>query len=58
MNKIDLWVIKITSEPYEEYGKWFLDVMSESHGSISYNTIMFNTFFEADSVAIGYKFKS
>lgn len=44
------------SKPYLEYGKYFLDVMAESHGTTSYNTLMFNTFEEADKVEIGHKF--
>lgn len=58
MNLINFYVTEIISEPIFMYDKWFIDVMADSHGVISKNTIMFNTKEECLLVCIGYEFLS
>lgn len=43
MNLTDHFVTKVLGEPYENYGKWWVRVMSVSWGHDSENTIMCNT---------------
>ena len=39
MNLVDAFVKKVISEPYEEYGKWWIDVTSWSKTFNTYTAI-------------------
>lgn len=56
MNLLDAQVLTINSEPYEMYGKWWVDVTYECWGQEGNSSLMFNTIVEAESIQIGYKF--
>lgn len=56
MNYIDFVVTKVINKPYESFNKWFILVYATSHGVDSYQTLMFDTKEECESINIGYKF--
>ena len=56
MNTLDAVVTKITSEPYEMYDKWWVDVEYDCWGAISKTKLMFYSKESALSVKVGYKF--
>lgn len=56
MNLIDAYVTQILSDPYQMYGKWFLEVEYTSEGRTGKTNIMFDTEREALAVFPGHKF--
>ena len=53
MNLCDAQIVIIFDQPYERYGKWWLDVGYTSWSSkIDYTSLMFNTEEEAKAVKI------
>lgn len=56
MNLLEAYVTKVLSEPYENYGKWWVDVEYNCWGSISKSEVMCQTEQEALTVAVGYEF--
>lgn len=56
MNLVDGFVTKVLSEPYEKYGKWWLDVEYVSWGNPGEYTLMFDKKGDALNVEKGYKF--
>lgn len=58
MNLLDCVVTKILSEPFYEYGKWFLKVEYKCYGNSAETSLMFREKQYAEQVEIGYKFQS
>ncbi len=58
MNLIDFYVEEIISDPYLEFGKWWIKVKANGYGRVSEMTLMFDTREECLDVKIGYKFLS
>lgn len=56
MNLVDAFVKKVISEPYEEYGKWWIDVEYISWGVPGKTRLMFDSKEQALEVKEGYKF--
>lgn len=57
MNLIDAWVVEVTGEPYEAYGKWWVEVVSIDMGERPQKEeLMFNTREEAAAVKKGHRF--
>ncbi|HFK9386252.1 TPA: hypothetical protein ACG2V4_004538 [Escherichia coli] len=56
MNLVDAFVKKVISEPYEEYGKWWIDVEYISWGVPGKTRLMFESKELALEVKEGYKF--
>lgn len=57
MNLVDASVVKILSEPFEKFGKWWVKVEYASWGANSTTDLMFATKSEAEKVTIGYEFQ-
>ncbi|EDK2425585.1 hypothetical protein CIX21_21655 [Salmonella enterica] len=55
-NLVDAFVKKVISEPYEEYGKWWIDVEYISWGVPGKTRLMFESKEQALEVKEGYKF--
>lgn len=58
MNLVDAFVKKVISGPYEEYGKWWIDVEYISWGVPGKTRLMFESKEQALEVKEGYKFLS
>ncbi|HBM8825541.1 TPA: hypothetical protein L0V27_003893 [Escherichia coli] len=56
MNLVDAFVKKVISGPYEEYGKWWIDVEYISWGVPGKTRLMFESNEQALEVKEGYKF--
>ncbi len=56
MNLVDAFVKKVISGPYEEYGKWWIDVEYISWGVPGKTRLMFDSKEQALEVKEGYKF--
>lgn len=56
MNLVDAFVKKVISGPYEEYGKWWIDVEYISWGVSGKTRLMFDSKEQALEVKEGYKF--
>ncbi|EJX4705063.1 hypothetical protein OD598_004432 [Salmonella enterica subsp. enterica serovar Anatum] len=56
MNLVDAFVKKVISGPYEEYGKWWIDVEYISWGVPGKTRLMFESKEQALEVKEGYKF--
>lgn len=56
MNLVDCYVTKVVSEPYQEYGKWWVKVEANAYGRPSKSTLMFDTKEEAIKVDVGHHF--
>ncbi|EFT3081008.1 hypothetical protein H6H65_003955 [Salmonella enterica] len=54
--QVDAFVKKVISEPYEEYGKWWIDVEYISWGVPGKTRLMFESKEQALEVKEGYKF--
>ncbi|MDZ9638994.1 hypothetical protein SNC27_24450 [Escherichia coli] len=54
MNLVDAFVKKVISEPYEEYGKWWIDVEYISWGVPGKTRLMFESKEQALEVKEGY----
>ncbi|EPC1761859.1 hypothetical protein ACRXCO_004915, partial [Escherichia coli] len=55
-NLVDAFVKKVISGPYEEYGKWWIDVEYISWGVPGKTRLMFDSKEQALEVKEGYKF--
>ncbi|EOZ9503398.1 hypothetical protein ACQYG3_004794 [Escherichia coli] len=55
MNLVDAFVKKVISGPYEEYGKWWIDVEYISWGVPGKTRLMFESKEQALEVKEGYK---
>lgn len=53
MNLIDAVVVQILSKPYEQFGKWWVDVEVESYGRITTSQVMFHKEHEAKQMKVG-----
>jgi len=58
MNLVDCTVTKILSEPYFEYGKWFIKVEYNCYGNLSETSLMFREKEYAEKVSVGYVFQA
>lgn len=58
MNLLDCAVTKILSQPYRQFGSWWVDVEYDSWGSTGRTNLMFRTEEGARSVTIGHVFQS
>ena len=56
MNLLDAVVIKVKSQPFEDYGYWWVKVDYDCWSVKSETQLMFKTKEEAELVEIGYKF--
>ena len=56
MNLVDGVVTQVKSDPYEMYGKWFLEVEYSSWGTPGTTNLMFDTRREALAVFPGHRF--
>jgi len=56
MNLLDATVTEVHSYPYEQYGKWWVQVEYDCWGHRSTTSLMFDTKEEASAVAVGYVF--
>ena len=58
MNKVKAVVEEILGEPYKEYDHWFLPVKANSYGNVQETELMFETKEKAESIEVGYEFKT
>lgn len=58
MNLLDCTVTKILSQPYRQFGSWWVDVEYDSWGSTGRSNLMFRTEEGARAVAVGHVFQS
>jgi hypothetical protein len=58
MNLIDAYVTQVLSDPYEKYGKWFLEVEYTSWGRPGRTKLMLSSKREALAVFPGYRFQT
>ncbi|HFU8482717.1 TPA: hypothetical protein ACH7GJ_005584, partial [Escherichia coli] len=56
MNLVDAFVTKVISGPYEEYGKWWVDVEYISWGVPGKSRLMFGSREQAQEVQEGFRF--
>lgn len=56
MNLLDSTVTMVLSKPYEQYGKWWVDVKYDCWGRESKSKLMFDSLEEAAKMKPGYKF--
>lgn len=56
MNLLEHYVTEIKSEPYEEYGKWWVDVIATCYGHDGEYSVLCETLNHAKNVNIGYVF--
>jgi hypothetical protein len=56
MNLVDAYVTEILDQPYEMYGKWWLEVVADIYGREGESKLMFNTREEAENVIVGHHF--
>ncbi|WP_198379085.1 hypothetical protein [Burkholderia ubonensis] len=56
MNQIDCVVTVVKTQPYTEYGKWWVGVQYESWGRTSETVLMCDTREDADRIGPGHKF--
>ena len=56
MNLVDCHVTKILSEPYYEYGFWWLKVRYDSYGVESETAIMRKENSDLENIEIGFEF--
>ncbi|HCP2286677.1 TPA: hypothetical protein OC142_005145 [Escherichia coli] len=56
MNLVDAFVTKAISGPYEEYGKWWVDVEYISWGVPGKSRLMFGSREQAQEVQEGFRF--
>jgi len=56
MNTIDAEVIEILSEPYVEWGRWWVKVKANDMGGDTTDTLMFSSKEEALQPQIGHTF--
>lgn len=58
MNYVDCFVTEILSEPYFEYGFWWLKVKANSYGVEDETTLMRKEKSELENIEIGFSFMS
>ena len=56
MNLVDAVVVKVRSEPYQKYNKWWVSVSYNSWGCPGATQLMFDTQAEAMTVHEGFRF--
>lgn len=56
MNMIDCTVVRVTSEPYEAYGRWWVDVIANSWGTVQPTYVMCDTLDAAKAIKPGFTF--
>lgn len=56
MNLVDATVVEVTSKPYEQYGRWWLEVRSDCWGSETDSKLMFTSEEQALAVKKGYQY--
>lgn len=53
MNLVEATVIEIVGEPYEKYGKWWVNVVGDCYGRKTESFLMFETEEDARSLKVG-----
>lgn len=53
MNRLNAIILKILSNPYFAYNKWWVNVEYDSHGVEDKTNLMFNSKDEAESLEVG-----
>lgn len=56
MNVLDAIVTKVIGEPYEKFGRWWVDVEYDCYGQMDETSLMCQSQGDALSVNVGYEF--